>query len=85
MPKTPLRSARGTLVRGKQGDGAGTEHHLLPKNAQARVDPLRVLPWEMTVLWLMVPPALCNVLPKMAKKMIGAITLLKAKKNWTLV
>jgi hypothetical protein len=39
----------------------------------------------MTVLWLMVPPALCKVLPKTAKKMIGAIKLLKAKKYWTLV
>ena len=33
----------------------------------------------------MVPPALCNVEPKMAKKMIGAIKLLRAKKYWTLV
>jgi predicted MFS family arabinose efflux permease len=43
------------------------------------------VPWVMTVLWLMVPPALRNVSPKTAKKMIGAITLLKAKKYWTLV
>jgi hypothetical protein len=39
----------------------------------------------MTVLLLMVPPALCSVSPKTAKKMIGAITDLKAKKYWTLV
>jgi hypothetical protein len=39
----------------------------------------------MTVLWLMVPPALCKVLPKTAKKMMGAIILLNAKKYWTLV
>jgi hypothetical protein len=39
----------------------------------------------MTELLLMVPPALCSVSPKTAKKMIGAITLLKAKKYWTLV
>lgn len=38
----------------------------------------------MTVLLLMVPPALCSVSPKMAKKMIGAMTDLKAKKYWTL-
>ena len=38
----------------------------------------------MTVLLLIVPPALCKVEPKTAKKMIGAITLLKAKKYWTL-
>jgi len=66
-------------------DDAGTKHHLLAKKAQARVEPLTVLPWVMTVLWLMVPPALRNVSPKTAKKMIGAITLLKAKKYWTLV
>ena len=39
----------------------------------------------MTVLLLMVPPALCKVEPKIAKKMIGAIKLLKAKKYWTLM
>lgn len=38
----------------------------------------------MTVLWLTVPPAFCNVEPKMARKTIGAITLLKAKKYWIL-
>ena len=63
----------------------GTEHHLLAKKAQVRTDPLTVLPWVMTVLLLMVPPALRSVSPKTARKMIGAITLLKAKKNWTLV
>jgi hypothetical protein len=66
-------------------DDAGTEYHLLAKKAQARVEPLKVVPLVMTVLVLMVPPALRNVSPKMAKKMIGAITLLKAKKYWTLV
>jgi hypothetical protein len=38
----------------------------------------------MTVLLLIVPPALCNVEPKMAKNMIGAMKLLRAKKYWTL-
>ena len=66
-------------------DDAGTEHHLLAKKAQARTEPPTVLPWVMTVLWLIVPPALCSVSPKTAKKMIGAIILLKAKKYWTLV
>ena len=75
---------RGTLVRGAR-DGAGAAHHLLPKKAQPRAEPLKVVPWLMTVLLLMEPPALCNVEPKMAKKMIGAIKLLKAKKYWTLV
>jgi hypothetical protein len=50
-----------------------------------RAEPVKVVPWVMTVLLLMVPPALCNVEPKMAKKMIGAIILLKPKKYWTLV
>ncbi len=63
----------------------GVEHHLLAKKAHARAAPFRVLGWVMTVLWLIVPPALCNVEPKMAKKMMGAITLLRAKKYWTLV
>lgn len=62
----------------------GVEHRLLAKKAQARAEPLKVVPWVMTVLCMMVPPALCNVEPKMAKKMIGAIKLLKAKKYWTL-
>jgi len=39
-----------------------------------------VVPLVITVLLLIVPPALCNVSPKTARKMIGAITLLKAKK-----
>ncbi len=39
----------------------------------------------MTVLLATVPPALCNVEPKTAKKMIGAIKLLRAKKYWTLM
>jgi hypothetical protein len=39
----------------------------------------------ITVLVLIVPPALRNVSPKIAKKMIGAIILLKPKKYWTLV
>jgi hypothetical protein len=38
-----------------------------------------------TALLAIVPPALRKVSPKMAKKHIGAITLLKAKKYWTLV
>jgi hypothetical protein len=66
-------------------DYASIEHDLLAKKAQARAEPLTVVPWVMTVLWLMVPPALCNVSPKTAKKMIGAIILLKAKKYWTLL
>ena len=37
----------------------------------------------MTTLLLMVPPALRRVSPKMAKKTIGAMTDLKAKKYWT--
>ena len=37
----------------------------------------------MTVLVLIVPPALCNVEPKMAKKIIGAMILLRPKKYWT--
>jgi hypothetical protein len=65
-------------------DDAGTGHYLLPKKAQARVEPLTRVPWVITVLLLMVPPALRNVSPKTAKKMMGAITLLKAKKYWTL-
>lgn len=65
--------------------GAGAKRHLLAKKAQARAEPLKVVPWVMTALWLMVPPALCNVEPKMAKKMTGAIKLLKAKKYWTWV
>jgi hypothetical protein len=59
--------------------------HLLAKKAQARVDPWTVVPCVMTVLWLMVPPALRSVSPKTAKKIIGAITLLKPKKYWTCV
>ncbi len=39
----------------------------------------------MTVLLLMVPPALRSVSPKIAKKMIGAIILFMPKKYWTLV
>ncbi len=65
-------------------DETGAEHHLLAKKAHARVEPLKVVPWVMTVLLLMVPPALCSVEPKMAKKMIGAMKLLRAKKYWTL-
>jgi hypothetical protein len=38
----------------------------------------------MTVLLLMVPPALRRVSPKTAKKMMGAMMDLKAKKYWTL-
>jgi hypothetical protein len=66
-------------------DDVNTGHYSLPKKAHARAEPLTVVPWVMTVLLLMVPPALCNVLPKTAKKMIGAIILLKAKKYWTLM
>ncbi len=62
----------------------GAQHHLLAKKAQVRAEPPRVVGWLMTALLLMVPPALCNVEPKMARKQIGAMTLLKAKKYWTL-
>jgi hypothetical protein len=65
-------------------DDAGAEHHLLPRKAQARPEPFKRVGWVMTVLLLIVPPALCSVEPKTAKKMIGAIILLKAKKYWTL-
>lgn len=54
--------------------------YVLWKKAQARTEPVTVGPWVMTVLLLMVPPALCKVSPKTARKTIGAITLLKAKK-----
>jgi hypothetical protein len=73
------------LVKREAKDDTSTEHHLLPRNAQARTEPVTVVGWLMTVLWLMEPPALCSVLPKTAKKTIGAIKLLKAKKYWTLV
>ena len=39
-----------TLVRGKRGMIAGAEHHLLAKKAQARAEPLKVVPLVMTVL-----------------------------------
>ena len=38
----------------------------------------------MTVLLPMVPPALCNVEPKTARKIIGAMIDLNMKKYWTL-
>jgi hypothetical protein len=69
----------------EEKEEAGAEHHLLPKNAHARADPLRVLLWVMTVLVLTVPPALRSVSPKMAKKMIGAMMLLMPKKYCTLL
>lgn len=61
-----------------------TEHVLL-KNAQARTEPCAVLPCEMTVLLLMVPPALRSVSPNTAKNTMGATILLKPKKYWTLM
>lgn len=61
-------------------DDTGFEYYLLPKKAQASTEPPTVGPDVITVLWLSVPPALRSVSPKTAKKMIGAITLLKAKK-----
>jgi len=39
----------------------------------------------MTELLLIVPPALCNVDPKTARKMIGAMIDLSAKKYWIFV
>lgn len=58
---------------------------LLPKKAQARAAPCTVVPWVITVLLLMVPPALCKVEPKTARKMMGAMIDLKPKKYCTLV
>ena len=48
-----------------------------------RAEECKVVGLLMTSLLLIVPPALCNVDPKIAKKQIGAITDLKAKKYWT--
>lgn len=59
------------------------DHCSLEKNAQASTEPWIVVPWEMTELWLMVPPALCKVSPKIPRKQIGAITLLSIKKYCT--
>ena len=39
-----------------------------------------ISPQPITYLWLMVPPAFDSVEPKMAKKTMGAMKLLKAKK-----
>ena len=57
--------------------------HVLPKKAQARAEPCNFVGVVITELLLMVPPALFKVEPKMARKQIGAMTLLKAKKYWT--
>lgn len=57
--------------------------YALEKNAHARADPRMVGPCVMTVLLLMVPPALCSVWPKTARKMMGAMMDLNAKKYWT--
>lgn len=63
--------------------GLSMRHYLLPKNAQARTEPWTWVPSVITVLLLIVPPALRSVSPNTAKKTIGAITLLNAKKYWT--
>lgn len=57
--------------------------YVLEKNAHARTEPLMVGPWLMTVLLLIVPPALWSVCPNTAKKMMGAMMDLNAKKYWT--
>jgi hypothetical protein len=64
-------------------DDHDTGYYLLPKNAQARTEPWTVVPSVITVLLLIVPPALRSVSPNTAKKTIGAMTLLNAKKYWT--
>ena len=58
---------------------------ILAKKAQTTLDPVKVVGCVMILELLIVPPALASVLPKMAKKTMGAMTLLKAKKYWTLV
>lgn len=72
------------LIRRKLKADTAARYDLLAKKAQVRAEPNILLLSVMTVLWLMVPPALRKVSPKMARKQIGAITLLKAKKYWIL-
>jgi hypothetical protein len=56
----------------------------LLKNDHASTEPWTV-EGVRTELPLMVPPALCKVEPKTAKKIIGAMMDLNAKRYWILV
>ena len=81
VPKDTVEIYKQTVVRVCEKDGV--EFYSLAKNAQVRAEPEIVVPWVMTELLLMVPPALTRVSPNTAKKTIGAMKLLKAKKYWT--